>query len=243
MGLQNPSRLAECSMISIMKAVDYDDPNSLASRLRKRRRCLIEALIDERYSSLGSVRILDLGGRRQYWRIFDDAYLRARRVHVTLLNYDHIELGSSGEDDFEAVTGDACNLANYADNAFDLVHSNSTIEHVGDWSHVEAFAREARRVSLIYYIQTPYYWFPVEPHLVMPFFHWLPEGLRAKMLVRKMVPHKGASPDLGHAMRRVHGARLLDRAQMAHLFPDARIRFEWIGPFPKSIIAIRRAHG
>jgi hypothetical protein len=53
-----------------MKAVDYSDPKSLGSRLRRRRRGQIEALIEEAYSSRGSVQILDLGGQRQYWRIF-----------------------------------------------------------------------------------------------------------------------------------------------------------------------------
>jgi Methyltransferase domain len=221
-------------MFSVMKLVEYSDPNSLGSRLRRRRRGLIEALIDQTYSSRGSVRILDLGGQLRYWEIFDEAYLRSRRVHVTLLNRDPLRLGTSGEDAFDAVTGDACDLSGYGDNAFDLVHSNSTIEHVGDWKRVEAFAREARRLASRYYIQTPYYWFPVEPHFLIPFFHWLPEGLRAKMFVRM-----GRSPDLGRAMQTVHGSRLLDRAQMAHLFPDARIQFEWIGPIPKSVIAVR----
>jgi hypothetical protein len=219
--------------------VDYSDPGSLGSRLRRRRRWLVEALIDEAYSSRGSVRILDIGGRRQYWRMFDDAYLRSRRTYVTLLNYNPAEIEPAEESDFESMAGDACDLTIYGENTFDLVHSNSTIEHVGDWPRVEAFAREARRVGSRYYIQTPYYWFPVEPHFVMPFFHWMPEGLRAKMLVRKMVPGTGAARDIGHAMQSVVGSRLLDRAQMAYLFPDARLQFEWFGPLPKSIIAIR----
>ena len=226
-------------MRSLDRLVDYSDPGSLGSRLRRRRRWLVEALIDEAYSSRGSVRILDIGGRRQYWRMFDDAYLRSRRAYVTLLNYNPAEIEPAGEGDFESIAGDACDLSIYGDNTFDLVHSNSTIEHVGDWPRVEAFAREARRVGSRYYIQTPYYWFPVEPHFVMPFFHWMPEGLRAKMLVRKMVPGTGAARDIGHAMQSVVGSRLLDRAQMANLFPDACIQFEWFGPLPKSIIAVR----
>lgn len=226
-------------MVSVIKAVDYDDPNSLGSRLRRRRRVLIEALIDETYADRGSVRILDLGGRRQYWRIFDDGYLQARRVHVTLLNSDPTNLELSGEANFEAVAGDACDLSGYRDSAFDIAHSNSTIEHVGDWPRVEAFAREARRVAQRYYIQTPYYWFPIEPHFLLPFFHWLPEGVRAKMFVWNLIPRDAGSRDIGQAMLRVQGSRLLDRAQMAHLFRDGRVQFEWLGPFPKSLIAIR----
>ncbi len=137
--------------------------------------------------------------------------------------------------------GDACDVASVGDNSFDIVHSNSTVEHVGDWNRVESFAREARRLAPSYYIQTPYYWFPLEIHNLLPFFHWLPEGIRAKILLHLRLGHFAQfTHDMGEAMRFVqYSSRLLDRAQMAYLFPDARIRFEWFGPFPKSLLAIR----
>ena len=59
------------------------------------------------------------------------------------------------------------------------------------------------------------------------------------MLLRNLIPRGGGSPDIGHAMLRVQGDRLLDRAQMTHLFPDGRVQFEWLGPLPKSLIATR----
>jgi len=58
------------------------------------------------------------------------------------------------------------------DGEFDLVFSNSVIEHVGDFERMRQFVHEARRVAKSYWIQTPSKWFPIEPHCGMPFW-WL----------------------------------------------------------------------
>ncbi len=215
----------------------------IGDQLRKRRRAAIETLIDDAYRRRGSVRILDLGGRKAYWNIFENGYLASRNAKITLLNPDLSESNTKESEDFVELAGDACSIPAFGNNAFDVVHSNSTIEHVGDWGKMEGFAREARRLAPSYYIQTPYYWFPLEPHVLLPVFHWLPEGVRAKILLHTPLAAYGASVDMGAAMRRVQFYRLLDRAQMTHLFPDAQIRFEWFGPIPKSLIAIREGGG
>jgi hypothetical protein len=95
-------------------------------------------------------------------------------------------------------------------------------------------------VAPYYYVQTPYFWFPVEPHAIAPFYHWLPNGWRAKLNMAMALGNYPRAKDIGEAMRAVQDAIMLDRAQMAYLFPDATIRFEWFGPLPKSIMAIRQ---
>src|SRR3546814_10323990 len=66
--------------------------------------------------------------------------------------------------------------------SFDIAHSNSVIEHVITWDNMKNFARETRRVAAWHYVQTPYFWFPVDPHFYkLPFYHWLPRPLRAKL--------------------------------------------------------------
>ena len=218
--------------------VDYTRPDSLGFYLRKRRRGLIASLIDCVYRRSGHVTILDLGGRKVYWDIFEDGYLSSRNVKITLLNSEISSADETESKRFVEVSGDACDVK-FGDNSFDIVHSNSTIEHVGNWEKVERFAKEARRLAPLYYVQTPYYWFPVEPHILLPFFHWLPDALKAKLLLHTDLAAYGRSRDMGHAMRRIEGARLLDRSQMAYLFPEAIIRFEWFWIFPKSLLAIR----
>ena len=65
----------------------------------------------------------------------------------------------------------------FAENEFDLAYCNSVIEHVPP-ARREAFARELRRVARSWYVQTPAWSFPIEPHALLPVAHWLPVGLR-----------------------------------------------------------------
>jgi SAM-dependent methyltransferase len=76
------------------------------------------------------------------------------------------------------VQGDACALP-FPDDAFDVVHSNAVIEHVGGRERQEAFVREAVRVGRRVFLTTPNRWFPVELHTRLPLVHWLPESLSA----------------------------------------------------------------
>jgi hypothetical protein len=223
----------------LLDAVDYNDPLSIGYRLREKRSEAIKSLIADVYSRKGTVRILDIGGRAAYWNIFGDDYLLAHNVSITLLNHESPASAETLPSVLTYVNGDGCDVRHFSDNWFDIVHSNSTIEHVGDWGNVEKFAMEVRRLAPLYYVQTPYYWFPVEPHFLLPFVHWIPEGLRAKLLLHLGLDVRGRPRTLGEAMRRVQSARLLDREQLAYLFPDARIRFEWFGLLPKSLIAVR----
>jgi hypothetical protein len=141
---------------------------------------------------------------------------------------------------FTTIIENACNLTMFPDNSFDLAHSNSVIEHVGSWENMESFAKETRRLAPSYFLQTPYLWFPMEMHFLFPFFQVLPEAWRAKLALTLNLGSEPRSTDMGAAMRRIRGVQLLDRLQLRYLFPDARIYFEWFGPFPKSLIAIRR---
>lgn len=216
---------------------DNTDPNSLVSRFRRARARRIVALIEAIHAERGSVRIIDLGGEPEYWSLFERDFLDRSGVHVTLVNPG----GFDGADPklFASVDGDACDLPQYGDGAFDLVHSNSVIEHVGDWVRMEAFAREARRLAPRYYVQTPYFWFPVEPHFSSPFFHWRSEQSRARALMRRGHGFSKKAPDVGAAMRDVQHARLLDKTQFRFLFPDAEHHDEVVAGLTKSLIAVR----
>lgn len=221
---------------------DHDDPNSLVSRFRRARSRRVVELIQAIHAQTGAVRIIDLGGEAAYWRLFDRDLLADCGVHVTLVN-------PGGVDDvwdarlFTVVDGDACALPQYADNTFDLVHSNSVIEHVGDWVRMEAFAAECRRLASRYYVQTPYFWFPVEPHFSAPFFHWKSEQSRARALMRRRHGFAERAPDVGAAMRDVQHARLLDKTQFRWLYPDARHHDEVVVGLTKSLIAVRDGEG
>ena len=215
---------------------DPANPNSLAMRFRRERAKRIVELIAETYADSGACRILDLGGEPDYWRLFERSFLEASKVHITLVNPQAF---SVDDPMFEAVTGDACALPQWGDASFDLVHSNSVVEHVGDWPRMEAFAGEVRRLAPRYYVQTPYFWFPVEPHFSAPFFHWRSEQSRARSLMKRRHGFADRARDIGQAMRDVQHARLLDKTQFKFLFPDAAHIDERVAGLTKSLIAVR----
>ncbi len=75
------------------------------------------------------------------------------------------------------VRADATEGLPFANDEFDLVYCSSVIEHVAPQRR-DAFARELRRVGRGWFVQTPAFSFPLEPHALLPAAHWLPVALR-----------------------------------------------------------------
>lgn len=218
-----------------------NDPNSRASRFRRRRFHLVERLIDSLLASREIVRILDVGGRRDYWDLLrKDLH---PRVEITILNYLDNEL-SVGRRENDPITlhyvqGDARRMPQYLDRSFDLAHSNSVIEHVGALRDCQSFAREIRRVSDAYYVQTPYLWFPIDPHFGVPFIHWLPNATRAQLYSRYKIGYAARAATYTDAMERADHVNLLDQRFLREIFPDGRLIKERFGLMTKSLVMIR----
>jgi hypothetical protein len=219
---------------------NYDDPNSIGSRLRARRSAHLLSLLDQVHLRQGKVSVIDVGGTQEYWSRFPDDALERFNVTVTVVNLP----GTPNPDDskrFRYIEGDGCAMNWVAGRDFDIAHSNSVLEHVGQWSRMRAFAAEVRRVASAYVVQTPYFWFPIEPHFMVPFFHWLPESSRAKLLVRLPLGHIGRAASLDEAITCVQSAQLVDQAMFRTLFPDGRLHVERLAGVPKSLVAVRNA--
>jgi SAM-dependent methyltransferase len=77
------------------------------------------------------------------------------------------------------VRADAAEGLPFADGEFDLVYCSSVIEHVPP-ARRRAFAAEVRRVGRGWFVQTPAFSFPLEPHSLLPAAHWLPVGPRRR---------------------------------------------------------------
>ncbi len=140
---------------------------------------------------------------------------------------------------FKSLAADATDLSGFADNSFDIVHSNSVIEHVGNWDRMCRMAGHVRRLAPVYFLQTPSFWFPYEPHFRFPGFHWLPEQARAHLLMRFNLGFGGKRATYDAAMRGVQSAYLLSERQMRVLFPDAEIMKERAFGLTKSFMAVR----
>lgn len=139
------------------------------------------------------------------------------------------------------VDGDGASLP-FPDKSFDLVFSNSVIEHLGSREAMARFAAEVRRTARRYFIQTPDAASPVEPHLYTPFLHWLPRSWQRALAPRCSLwtLFSRASPDqrdfyIRHYLEEI---RLLRARELQDLFPEARILRERFLGLPKSLIAV-----
>jgi hypothetical protein len=219
------------------RLVNYSDPNSFSSKMRRRRIAHLQGLIERISARRGRVRVLDVGGTRHYWGVLPQGFLQQHKVQITVLNLPG-EVKEADDATFRFVEGDGCDMP-FADDSFDLVHSNSVIEHVGRWKQMMAFADQTRRMADNYYLQTPYFWFPIETHFLAPFYHWLPEPVRVSINMRfAMASVK--RPDVSRAMQEaIDDLRLLDQKMLKALLPDASIYWERFVGLRKSMIAIR----
>jgi hypothetical protein len=216
---------------------------------RRNRFLLLKDIIEQTIADKKVCCILDVGGLPNYWLSYG-AELDWNRIKVFLLNLpNHAErfypmldvCFASRRPELTSIAGDARDMKDYKDLSFDIVHSNSVIEHVGNWSDMAAMASEVRRLAPRYFIQTPYFWFPIEPHARLPVFHWMPESWRYRIVLRRKCGFMAwaSNTDVGTAMTAVQNATLLDRRQMQFLFPDAKIVSERFLGFTKSLIAVR----
>jgi SAM-dependent methyltransferase len=99
------------------------------------------------------------------------------RAHEPQLAITGVDLDEQPAYPGPFVRADAAEALPFADGEFDLVYCSSVIEHVAP-ARRAAFARELRRVGRGWYVQTPAYSFPIEPHALLPGAHWLPVGAR-----------------------------------------------------------------
>lgn len=205
--------------------------------MRRRRSARLRDLISRIYAQRGQVRVLDVGGTRYYWNIVPREFLLHYHVQILIVNLPGVEKGEP-DDIFTYREGDGRNLEMFPDKSFDLVHSNSVVEHVGGWDDMQRFAGEISRLGDHYFVQTPSFWFPMEPHCMTPFFHWLPLSFRVRLVMKFELGHWKMAETPSEALEIVQSARLLRKSQMRKLFPDAKIYTEWF-LFPKSYIAIR----
>jgi SAM-dependent methyltransferase len=145
------------------------------------------------------------------------------RAHEPDLAITGVDLVARPEYPGPFVQADAAAGLPFPDGAFDLVYCSSVIEHVPR-ARRAALAAELRRVGRGLYVQTPARGFPLEPHALLPFAHWLPVALRRPYW---RLGAQGAWEDIA----------LLGRRELERLV-GAPVHAERWGPLAKSWIAI-----
>jgi hypothetical protein len=212
----------------VMKAADNTDPNSYASKMRKKRFALFLNLL-ERIPR--PVHILDIGGTQEFWEVM--GFTEVPGVNVTLLN---LEKPDTRYDNFVGLAGNARDLSQFGDDRFDVVFSNSVIEHVGNYGQQQSMAREVRRVGKRYFVQTPNYFFPIEPHFLFLGFQWLPVEVRVFLITRFRLGWIDRVRDPQAAREFVESTRLLRKRELLALFPGAVLYEERMWGVTKSFV-------
>lgn len=193
------------------------------------------------FPGINQMRICDIGGSQHFWEKLD---IGVPRSHITIYNISDAETQTADG----LMRGEQCKLIIYdghhvpvENQAFDLCVCNSVIEHVPP-ERREELAREIRRIAARIFLQTPAFEFPLEPHFIFPFLHWLPRSLGYWLAA--------VSPWrlLAQANRRelyeyYFGTRLLRRKELLKLFPDCLVVSERFCGLTKSHYVLRGAIG
>jgi len=219
----------------VRRFANTDNPQSFANRLRAKRFRLFETLLARLPRP---VTILDVGGTNSFWE--NCGWAGRTDVEITSLN---LSAEKQHHANIKPILGNATNLAQFGDESFDVVFSNSVIEHLFTFDNQRRMASEIQRVGKSYWVQTPNYWFPIEPHFHVAGWQWMPMGTRISLIRRWRCGWRGPCPDAVKARQLVEEVRLLTVHELKAIFPEATMVAErfcgliksWtvIGAFPK----------
>lgn len=234
------------------------------SQVTRRRRW---EMLAARFPNLSEMRVLDVGGLADTW--LDSPLLPRELVLLNVPSWEEEMVEAEDQIDprirVRNILGDACNPPeNLTGEHFDLVYCNSVIEHVGGHQRRVELANAIHRLGEHHWVQTPYRFFPIEPHTLMPGLQFLPLAARARAMRRWPIGNMrrydtdwpqtevsqadltndlNGSPlreiDPRWAVLGVQSIELLSNAEMRAYFPGSEIVTEKVLGLTKSLIAVR----
>jgi len=192
------------------------------------------------FPDIRQLRICDLGGSQHFW---EKLALDVPARNITIYNISRDETQSvvaSATSSISVQIYDGVRIP-APDKTFDLLICNSVLEHV-PVNERAALCREMSRVSRAVFLQTPAWSFPVEPHFLLPFVHWLPRRL-GYWLVHVSPWRLLSSPSQETISQYWWGTQLLKLADLQQLFPGASIATERALGITKSYYVLQREPG
>jgi SAM-dependent methyltransferase len=210
----------------IWKLIASDNPESFANKLRSARFRQFEAMVSRLPRP---IKILDVGGRAAFWE--NRGWAGRADVEIFSLNLVREE---ERHKNVKSLVGDATNLIEFRDGSFDIAFSNSVIEHLFTFENQRRMAAEMQRVGKAFWVQTPNFWFPVEPHFLLPGWQWMPLCMRVSLVRRWRCGWAGPFREVAAARNAVEEIRLLKKAELEAIFPNATLIPERFGGLVKS---------
>jgi hypothetical protein len=213
----------------VKNLADNRDPDSLATKLRQKRFAFFVRLLE---SVPRPLKILDVGGTQSFWERIP--FTADSGVEIVILN---LSITGTPTEQFSYIAGDATDMRAIGTGEFDVVFSNSVIEHVGSLEQQRRMAEEVQRVGKRYFVQTPHRYFPLEPHFLLPYFQFWPLAVRVFLVRHFNVGWYKKIPDKHLATKEVASIRLLTEREIMQLFPGSTIYKEKFLGLTKSLIA------
>lgn len=215
----------------LQKYADNTKKDSIVNKWRRKRFAVFYELIRDIPKP---VKILDAGGTENFWVQMG---IDSGDVDITLLNTEPI---STTLKNISYIKGDARDLSRFGDNEFDVVFSNSVIEHVGRFDEQKKMADEITRTGKKYYVQTPNYYFLVEPHFLFPLFQFLPRGVQRFLVMKFRMGWFEKCKTKKQADEIIDSIHLLSEEQVRKLFPEGKIVKEKLFGLTKSFLIISK---
>ena len=177
------------------------------------------------------ISILDLGGKVKFW---ENRNLSGNpNFLITIIN---LESEKSGYPNIETKVGNILELKSFKKKSFDIVFSNSVIEHLYNFENQKKIASEILRIGKKHIIQTPNKYFFIEPHYIFPFFQYLPSKIRYKILTKTKLSRL-RKWDKKFARQYLKEIRLLTLNELKEIFPGSKIYQEKFFGMSKSFTA------
>ena len=191
----------------------------------------------------GPVRLIDLGGTVKFWE--DWGLAKRPQLDVTLVN-NH-DRDKNHEDDpitlpnLRRLRADVLSLTAEDFAQYDVIFSNSLIEHLPGRALQQQLARAIIDSGRPYFLQTPNKHSPIDPHFprpYVPFFATYPRPLQARLLSWSSLGSGSTAPSYQAALQRLQNYYPMTVNDIRRCFPRARVVVERPLGVPMSIIAM-----
>jgi len=203
---------------------------NFSAKLRNERMNLfIELLINSKFER--EIKILDIGGTNYFW----DLWLKKIPIPIDLTILNISQEVTKG---YKSIILDANELYKLENLDYDVVFSNSLIEHLTTYENQIKFAETVQRISKKHFIQTPAFIFPLEPHFLFPFFHWFSKKIRVFLVQHFNLGWYKKQVNLLEPEKLVDEIRILKKKELKDMFPNSEIITEKIFFITKSYIVV-----
>lgn len=201
--------------------------HSSSEYFRRKRGSLFREILPD----FTTLKVLDVGGSRHFWEKQDAINVPKNLTVVNIEDDGQARSYTGAFSHVDVILYDGKRLP-FDDKSFDVVVCNSVIEHVPLELRAN-LAKEIERVSRYYFVQTPAFVFPIEPHFFCPALHWLPRGI-ARHAVRLSPWRFLSRPSEQHIQDYFNEIQILTLKEFRGYLPGAQLSREMVLGVPKS---------